>query len=382
MSGAQFTKDAAGAGLRLPRSLTLAITGSCNLRCRHCWVDAGLPTSAGDAPLRQVLRLVDEFAALGGETIHLTGGEPLSHPEWFTILSHCCSQPALRSVGLQTNGALLDVASVARLQSLPPDRLSIQLSLDGTSPGTHDRVRGTGSFAQVVAGATRLAAAGLGGRTSLAFTEMRHNMGDIPELLELADDLGLGAVVGGTLVKDGRAARTGLEPPAPEQYRTLLSRYHADPRFRELYEKRGRFSAVEWWKGRSGVRGEPCAFVDHPYITAEGKIYPCKLCHADDFAVAGAFGKPLGVALGEGIPKWSQLVQLSHQRSASLAECLDCHARRHCAGGCMGRAHAACGSLTAVEDRCELWRAIHAWRADEDGEHAARAAWTTDLEDR
>ncbi len=378
MSYAHLTELAGSAGVRLPRALTLAITGSCNLRCRHCWVKAGLPLAAGDAPLDEVLRLVDDFAALGGETICLTGGEPLSHPRWSAILSHCCSRPSLTSVRIQTNGALLDNPHVAGLRALPPDKLSLQVSLDGTSPRTHDRVRGRGSFAKAMAGIERLVAAGLASRISLAFTEMRHNMEDIPELLELADRLDLRAVVGGTLVKHGSAAKADLEPPTPDQYRALLSRYHADPQFRELYEKRGRLSAIEWWKGRSDVRGDPCAFLDHPYVTAQGTIYPCILCHADDFAVAQAFGRPLATALEEGIPKWSRLLQLSRLRPA-LSQCRDCPGRLHCAGGCMGRAHAACGSLTAVEERCELRRAVYSWRAEEDGPRSALAPCTVCL---
>jgi radical SAM protein with 4Fe4S-binding SPASM domain len=367
VSDSQLAELAESAGLRWPRALTLAITGSCNLRCRHCWVEAGLPGAAGHAPLGRALRIVDDFAALGGETIWLTGGEPLSHPDWPTILSHGLAQPSLRSVGIQTNGGLLDEANVSRLRALPAERLCIQVSLDGISPRTHDRVRGVGSFVRVMAGLSRLAAAGLGGRTSVAFTEMRHNMEDIPELLERVDRLGLRGVVGGTLVKDGRAARTKLEPPTPRQYRELLSRYHADARFRELYEKYGEFSAIEWWKGRLTAGGERCTFIDHPYVTAGGTIHPCRLCHADDFAIPGAFERPLRAALGEGIPRWSRLLQLSRVRSASLPQCQACEARLHCAGGCMGRAHAVHGSLAAVEDRCELRRAVASWHADEAG---------------
>jgi radical SAM protein with 4Fe4S-binding SPASM domain len=197
---------------------------------------------------------------------------------------------------------------------------------------------------------------------------MRHNMEDVPELLEWVDRLGLRRAVGGTLVKHGNAAQAELEPPTPDQYRSLLSRYLADARFRDLYEKHGRFSAIEWWKGRSHVRGEPCEFLDHPYVTAEGRIYPCLLCHVDDFAVAGLFERPLAAALDEGLPRWAELVQIARRRSEGLSECRDCPARSSCAGGCMGRAHSASGTFATVEDRCELRRTVHAWRAEDDRE--------------
>jgi len=359
------------AGLRPPEALTIAITGACNLRCRHCWVEAGARTSAGHAPAPELMRLVDGFVALGVDTIWITGGEPLAHPDWPAILAHCCSRPTVRAVGIQTNGTLLDDAHVARLRAISMEKLHLEVSLDGAAAGTHDRVRGSGSFAATIAGTTRLVAAGLGHRTAIAFTEMRDNMDDVPALLELVERLGLRGAVGGTLLQDGRAARYGLEPPTPAQYRALLSRYHESAHLRDLYDRVGRFCAVEWWKGRSSTRGDPCAFVRHPYVSAEGKIYPCRLCHADDFAIVPATGEPLAAALGDAVTRWRRLLELARARPASLPECGQCAAALSCAGGCMGRALAACGSLLAAEDRCALRKAVQLWDGCRAGERPA-----------
>ena len=370
---------AASAGLRMPAALTVAITGACNLRCRHCFVEAGLPGAAGDAPVRELLRLADELAALGGRAIRLTGGEPLSHPEWPAILSHCCSLAPLASVRIQTNASLVDGAGAAELAALANGKLLFEVSLDGTSPQTHDRVRGRGSWAKTMAGLERLTAAGLAGRVEIAFTEMRHNMEDLPELLDLGERLQLRAIVGGTLVKHGSAARAALEPPAPDQYRALLARYHSDARFRALYEKRGRLSAIEWWKGRLGARGSPCNFLDHPYVASDGTLYPCLLCHDGDFSVARAFERPLAAALAEGIPRWAELQRLARDRTEALSAsaCRECPAKLACAGGCMGRAHAAGGSLAETEDRCALRQAAFAWTAETEGDAPApcSCAW-------
>lgn len=367
MSGPELAERGARAGLRPPRALTVAITGACNLSCRHCWVEAGAGTSAGHVPVAALLRLIVGFVELGVDTVWITGGEPLAHPRWESILAQCCADPALRAVGVQTNAGLLDDARVDRLRALPSDKLQLQVSLDGASPATHDRVRGAGSFAATLAGVTRLAAAGMGGRTTIAFTEMRHNMEDVPALLDLVERLRLRALVSGTLVRDGRAARSALEPPAPAQYRALLARYQADACLRERYDRYGRCPAVEWWRGRTGARGDPCTFFDHPYVGAEGKLVPCSLCHADEFAVPGAFDRPLHEMLEEAIPRWDRLLRLARWRAASLPGCRGCPAQRPCAGGCIGRALASCGSATATEDRCELRRAVQLWGVGREG---------------
>ena len=349
-------------GLRPPRALTLAITGICNLKCVHCLVEGGPKARESHVPADTIRRIVGEFAALGGEEITITGGEPLLHPRWLDILTFCCEQPSLTSVVVQTNAALLGDARVRAMRALQFEGLTIQVSLDGSSPQTHDLVRGRGTFVRSVDGIRRLGAAGLGGRVSVAFTEMRHNMEDIPALLELVEELGLRRLVSGTLVKQGRAAATDVAPPTPEQVRTLLSRYVADPGFRGLCDRYGNIAALEWWKGRFGPGPECCTLVEHPYLTAEGTIYPSAVYRVDNFAVFDTFEKPLAAALLEGKPKWFQLLELSRLRSSSLPACEGCEGEIHCAGGCMGRAHAATGTFMAVEDRCELRKAVYSWR--------------------
>src|ERR1700676_3388383 len=94
------------AGLRPPGVLTLALTGACNLVCCHCWVSAGESSSHAHVPLPKLRRLVEEFAAIGGDGIRITGGEPLSHPGWLDILRISCSL-GFKTVILQTNAMLL-----------------------------------------------------------------------------------------------------------------------------------------------------------------------------------------------------------------------------------------------------------------------------------
>jgi radical SAM protein with 4Fe4S-binding SPASM domain len=346
------------AGLRPPKTLTLAITGACNLACSHCWVEAGTSSSAAHVPERTLRRLIEEFAALGGEGIRLTGGEPLCHPGCLGLLRFARAL-GLGGVSLQTNGMLFRAEEVAALRELDFPGLSIQISLDGATASTHDLVRGEGAFQGVLDGLRQLVEGGLAPRLTLFFTEMHHNLEEIPAVLELAADLGIGSVVTGTLVLGGRAAEGSLvSAPTQDQYLRLLDRYDAEPRFRELYEKIGKVAALEW-RAAETPRTECCTFVENPYLTPTGRLYPCVLCHADAFAVSGVFEKNLADAFAEGAPLWSSLLQISHSRADALAECRDCPGGLVCAGGCMGRAWGSCGDLRAADDRCELRRTIY-----------------------
>ena len=343
-------------GLCPPATLTLSITGSCNLACRHCWVDAGTDTAAGHAPEQLLRRLIGEFAGIGGTGIRFTGGEPLVHPGWLGLVS-LTRTTGFGSISLQTNAMLITDNEVSALRDLDFPGLAIQVSLDGAAAQTHDLVRGNGAHTAALEGIRRLVAGGLGPRLTIFFTEMRHNLAELPALLELADQLSIGAVTAGTLVRCGRAAEpAAVVPPDPGQFLELLDRYDCDPLFRERYDRIGTVAALEW--RHAAIRTECCTFVENPYLTPDGTLFPCLLCHAPQFSVPGVFEKGLAVAFTEGAPLWSSLRQTSRSRTDALAGCLDCPERPACAGGCMGRAWGSCGDLQAPDDRCLARKAV------------------------
>lgn len=350
-------------GLRSPKTLTLAITGACNLTCRHCWVEAGVSASAGNVPTPTLRRLIEEFAALGGESIRFTGGEPLCHPDCLELMLYARST-GLSGVSMQTNGMLFKDEQIAILRELDFPGLAIQISLDGATAKTHDLVRGKGAFRGALNGIRRLVQAGLARRLTIFFTEMRHNLEEILAVLKLADAMGISSVVTGSLVLCGRAAgESPVAPPDPDQYLRLLDRYDDEPGFQELYRKIGKVAALEW-RGEAESRSECCTFVENPYLTPGGRMYPCVLCHTDGFAVSGVFEKNLADAFIEGAHLWSALLQTSRCRSGVLAKCRDCPGRLVCAGGCMGRAWGSHGDLMAADDRCELRRIIYRLKPD------------------
>ena len=348
------------AGLVPPETLTIAITGECNLRCAHCWVDAGLAASVAWLPIDTGQRLVEEFAGLGGTSVRVTGGEPLLHPDWFELLR--IINAAGLKVLLQTNGMLFGDDNLQALQTLKLKQLNIQISLDGATAAVHDQVRGAGAYAQVLRGLRRLIGAGFGNNIALFFTEMHHNLHQLPDLLLLAEQLGVGVVSSGSLVNCGQAkGNEDIAPPDPEQYQFLLARYAEDHTFLQLYDIIGNTAALEW----CGLDRSPpgCSFIRNPYLTATGILYPCLLCHAAAYSVAGVFEKGLADVLLEGIPLWAALQKISRQRVGSMADCQQCALLKSCAGGCMGRAWGSFGEFLVAEDRCQQRKAV--WRYKE-----------------
>lgn len=346
------------AGLKPPKLLTFSITGACNLVCTHCWVEADSTSSTMHVPEETVRRILMEYREMGGEGIRFTGGEPLLHPSLLSLLRFACDI-GFEKVATQTNAILLNEEHVAAMREMACSGLSLQISLDGAKAATHDMVRGEGAFKGVLQGIHRLVDGGLGNNISLFFTEMRHNLEEIPDILELADSLGIASVATGALVLCGRAEKDSLvAPPSSEQYFKLLHRYETDSRFRGIYERIGTTAAIEWLKGDS-PRRESCTFVENPYLSFGGRLYPCVLCHTDEYAVQKVFEKSMASSFAEGAPLWSSLLRISQSRAKTLDECRDCPGEDSCAGGCMGRAWGSCGDFLVVDDRCDLRKSIY-----------------------
>lgn len=318
-------------------------------------------------PSNVLLRLVREFSDLGAEKFTFTGGESLLHPNLSDILSHALRQHGVKEVCLQTNATLLTNAKVNDLVSIADSNLTIQVSLEGATAENHDYVRGTGSFELTIQGLRRLVKAGLGRQTYVAFTEMQHNFGDIPQVIELVERLGIDRFVAGTLVMRGRAAQNSqLALPDPEQYRDLLDRHHSDKRFAELCDKYANIAAIEWFKGQSAHTEDcVCTCIKNPMVTADGTLYPCLMFQHDEYAISDVHSRPLQDVISDALPLWAELPKLSRLRSAFLEACKGCPGQKHCAGGCMGRAQAY-GNLMTVEDRCQLRKAVYAWKVRSD----------------
>jgi MoaA/NifB/PqqE/SkfB family radical SAM enzyme len=99
----------------------------CNLSCTYCneYDDSSTPVATAD-----MLRRIDLLAGLGAAAVHLSGGEPLLHPELHTIIQRIRNNQML--AGLLTNGYLLNIEHIQRLNRAGLDYL--QLSVDNVNP--------------------------------------------------------------------------------------------------------------------------------------------------------------------------------------------------------------------------------------------------------
>jgi cyclic pyranopterin phosphate synthase len=90
------------------RSLRISVTDRCNLRCEYCMPEehyVWLPRKE-ILDFEEIARLVEVFADLGVEEVHLTGGEPLMRRDLSRLVALLAAS-GVKDVALTTNAVLL-----------------------------------------------------------------------------------------------------------------------------------------------------------------------------------------------------------------------------------------------------------------------------------
>jgi len=160
------------------RYLELQITERCNLKCRHCYIHKDVLSELSLIDIRTVL---EEFEAMQGLRVMITGGEPLLHSR-FPEVNALLTEFAFRKI-LFTNGMLVDEHS---LEGLSVDE--IQVSIDGLEDA-HDALRGKGSFRKAMDAVSRALDAGF--EVSVATMVHAKNLADFDAMEKIFKERGI-----------------------------------------------------------------------------------------------------------------------------------------------------------------------------------------------
>jgi MoaA/NifB/PqqE/SkfB family radical SAM enzyme len=174
------------------------ITNRCNLRCGHCSVAAAYfsdcANNAGgtcrELSLEDKITVLNHLAEGGVTHVSLLGGEPMMLGRQLTALIIEAKRLGM-TVGVVSNGTLLDEAACHELVDAGLDRITV--SIESSRAEQHDRIRGKGNFARVVANVRRLVAAKKdGARPSLSINTVlsRINRDGFVDMVPFSRSLG------------------------------------------------------------------------------------------------------------------------------------------------------------------------------------------------
>jgi len=184
-----------------PLFIAWQLTNRCSARCIACCEESGPDKTWADELSRdEALDLTERIVDAGIPYVAFGGGEPLGVPYAWDIFDRL--DAAGIRLKIETDGTRIDDAAADRLAALGAP--CVQISVDGATAATHERVRPGSSFSRAIAAIERLVARGA--PPQLVFVPTRFNLHELVPAYDLAVTLGCSAFVTGPLMRLGRAA--------------------------------------------------------------------------------------------------------------------------------------------------------------------------------
>jgi len=219
-----ITPGSTAAGdLGAPLYIAWQVTNECNLACLHCIEESGPGKAFRDEldPV-QVFDFLKQAMDRQVPYLSFSGGEPTLHPLFFEMVEYVCARDG--QLKIETNAHGLSVEKCHRLKDLGVK--AVQVSLDGASRETFNRMRVRGDFDLAIEGIRNLHAAGV--PVEINYSPTLFNVHEIGRAVDLAFELGAGSFYTGRTMYTGNAVKTWHRlVPTQEQYDTFFAVLHA-----------------------------------------------------------------------------------------------------------------------------------------------------------
>jgi radical SAM protein with 4Fe4S-binding SPASM domain len=263
--------------------LAINLTQRCNMRCAHCYLDAGQLRDGGKDELttREVQDILDAIVSRKWETmVVLTGGEPLLRADLEEIIAHGAKKGLSMVVG--TNGMALTPQRVRSLKDA--GIMGVGISLDSLDEVYHDRFRGVpGGWSKTMRGIETCRDLGLSFQLHFSITE--DNATELPDMIEFARACGARVLNAFFLVCTGRGeSMSDISPlryervlsqivAAQKEFSDLIIRARCAPHFKRIAHQQDPDSMLN---RISGQEADGCiAGTHYCRITPQGGVTAC-----------------------------------------------------------------------------------------------------------
>ncbi len=335
-----------------------AVTGKCNMQCRHCYM--GAPEGQSELPFSALTHIVDALCDGGATDVQLTGGEPFMRRDLFDLLA-LLGERGITTTDIFTNATLMNDKILTQIADTSL-RLRFHVSFDGV--GVHDQMRGvTGAEVRTMRGIRMLNEAG---HTVIVTTSVDQST--LPALDATYDAMralgvyawGIGRPVAAGCAKNMIRVEDAAFALACEN---LLQRWQRDGKpftlgleafFSEIVGSDERVNNPPFHPGLFAC--ESCRV--YPHITHTGALIPCA-CYADT-EYGNQFGNLAQMSWEEA---WNNPV-LRRVMDITKADvlknnpqCKTCEHLDGCRTGCRVNALLAGNGLTGLDETvCNLFQ--------------------------
>jgi len=327
--------------------VSIYLTERCNLRCAHCFMGSRLeaPKEFSDQGIWDALQY---FRVLGATRLTLTGGEPTLYGKLPEVIRKAASLGY--RVTVNSNGSF----SPDWLHQVDPGWLEyLSISVDGACAKTHDRVRGSGSFADCTANIERAVSQGFRVRIISTLSDM--NLGEGLDIIRLADELCIDLVNFHIFVPQGQGrVHTDWQVAPADWVEFCCELEETSHRFRASIRYPPAYATVDTLphfiqRGYQGCLGRQMNMCS---LFPNGEVYICAIMFDAKNNFASYRGNCLAIEHGNRseLEMFTEIPQ----------KCLDCSLLSACRGGCAAQRELLGMHTCAGEDgyipMCILWK--------------------------
>jgi len=305
------------------------VTFDCNLRCKHCYANAGDIKGEMDATGFELL--LKESIDMKFRQVVVTGGEPLVHSQRAKLLEICkMCRGRGSNIVLRTN--LTGDFDNTTLAALARAFDQVVVSVDGNEQ-THNARRGKGIYENIVRNLKSYAkvaadvpnAAELSLACVMSAEDINGEPGQSVQLL--GDRLNVKRVRFRPLLPIGRAS--GLDEPVICE--GLMQHVSPDDMLKSAFNPL-----------------TTCGIAQNLFVVPDGKAYPCYAWRSEHTYIGNIFKSGLKVVLSS-----SNFTRLVDCTVDTIDKCRDCEYRYLCGGACRAWGNQSELNLNAAPMQCD-----------------------------
>lgn len=340
--------------MKMPRSIDLAINSDCNLRCAYCSHFESAGDVRQDLTKEEWLTFFEELNRCAVMNVCIQGGEPFYRKDLEELIGGIV-QNRMR-FNILSNGTLITDGMSAFLSSTGRCD-SVQVSIDGSIPTTHDACRGDGSFLRAIEGIKSLQKHNVS--VTVRVTIHKHNVRDLENVARLLlEDIGLPGFSTSSASYMGLCRQNAgqVQLTAEERFIAMESLLNLNKRYNGcISANAGPLAEARQWirmekalrEGKESLYGRgsltACGCVLQKLaVRADGVIVPCiQLSHIE----LGRVNKDDLEAVWQ---RHNEMNNLRNRRSISLKDfefCKECEYINYCTGNCPALAYTLVGEV-------------------------------------
>lgn len=340
------------------------LTSACNFRCIHCLYNDTPYDSSHDLTDDEALNLADSLINdFGIVQIVLSGGEIFLRAELLMKLIKKFKENNV-GVAFATNAALINgeqIDFIADNMNRYTDR--IQISLDGGTFETFQKIRQTDKFDKIVNNIDKLSKKGI--RVTVVYTVNKINYKEVVTAYELADKIGAYDFVAGKMLAFNESHEKLM---ISEREKMLLAQKLIEAqKDKKTILKLGLFSNisllnipevteilkedkfVESLKTFTSLPRRSCNRNDRISIRSDGRVYMCMDAECPNGLMGNIREKSL-------LEIWAERDKnvFFQPRLLENMGCKNCKFKTICNSGCMAKAYKRTGNLNSPEIDCRF----------------------------